>query len=419
MFIFSGIFLNLHAFAQTEFNYDEDAIEPYVLPELLILDDGTKIESVDDWENHRRSEILSHYKNEVYGNIPKLELNPYTVKILEESNSAIGDIAIRKQIALVFKKRDKDLTINILLYLPKNIKSPPIFVGYNFHGNQTTINDQSVILPDTWVHNNSNFGIINNKTTEASRGKRNSRWPIGKIINEGFGIATIYYGDIDPDQNDFSDGIHSFFYEKDQFEPKDNEWGSISAWAWGLSRVLDYLKTDKLLTNSKYISFGHSRLGKTSLWAGALDNRFDMVISNDSGCGGAALFRRKYGETISRINNQFPHWFSKSFRKYNDKEDLLPIDQHMLIALIAPRPVYIASAEDDKWADPKGEYLSGLHATPVYELYDKIGLSDPKFPKTNEPIHNTIGYHVRTGKHDVTNYDWEQFMKFFNKHLSN
>ena len=339
------------------------------------------------------------------------------IKIIEQSDSALDDSAIRQQIAFVFESEGKELTINVLLYLPKGIKFPHVFVGYNAFGNQTTINDPNIILTGSWVRNNTDYGITENRTTEESRGKRNYRWPIKKIIGEGFGIATVYYGDVDPDRNDFSDGIHPLFYDDNQTKPKDSEWGSISAWAWGLSRVMDYFENDDLIGQSKYILFGHSRLGKTSLWAGALDNRFDIVVSNNSGCGGAALFRRKYGETVSIINQNFPHWFTTNFKNYNNKENLLPVDQHMLIALIAPRPVYIASAEGDKWADPKGEYLSGFYATPVYELYGKKGLVDPEFPETNEPIHNTIGYHVRTGKHNITDYDWEQFVRFANKHL--
>jgi hypothetical protein len=413
----SCVFLQISVFAQPEVNYNEDAIEPYVLPEFGISDNGQKVLSTDTWEKTRRAEILNLFKTEVYGIIPDSPLNPPDVITLEQSDAALDNKAIRKQIALVFNNRDRELIVNILLYLPKNTPSPPIFIGYNFYGNHTTVDDDDVILTSAWLPNNEFLGVNNNQATEESRGKRSSRWPMKKIISEGFGVATIYYGDVDPDKNDFTDGIHALFYEEGQQRPEDEQWGAISAWAWGYSKVLDYLKQDDLSRNSRFILFGHSRLGKTSLWAGALDERFDMVISNDSGCGGAALFRRKYGETAAIINENFPHWFNQNFKKYSHNESSLPIDQHMLIALIAPRPVYIASAEDDQWADPKGEYLSGHHASEVYELYGMTGLPDPAMPAISEPIHNTIGYHIRPGKHDVTDYDWEQFMLFARKHL--
>jgi hypothetical protein len=412
----SFLFLNLSVFAQQEVNYNEEAIAPYTLPELLTISNGQKVLSKEEWENKRRAEILTLFKNEVYGIIPDEMLSP-TAKVTEETDAALDNTAIRKQIALVFMNNDLELTINILLYLPKGIASPPIFIGYNFYGNQTTVDDDNVILTSSWLPNNAGLGINNNQATEESRGKRRHRWPIKKIVSEGFGVATIYYGDVDPDKNDFSDGVHALFYEDGQTSPNEEQWGSISGWAWGYSRVLDYLTQDDLSRNSKFILFGHSRLGKTSLWAGALDERFDIVISNDSGCGGAAIFRRKFGETAAIINRNFPHWFNQNFKEYDDESEL-PVDQHMLIALMAPRPVYIASAEDDQWADPKGEYLSGHYASPVYELYGLTGLPDPTMPEISNPVHNAIGYHIRPGKHDVTDYDWEQFMLFARKHLS-
>ena len=359
--------------AQRNVNYDEEKIPSYQLPDLLKLSNGDRVEDVDDWEQKRRPEILQLFKDEVYGSKPNIDLAPTSIEVLE-NNSALDGTAIRKQVAINYERNGKQIRINVLLFLPNDVASPPMFVGYNFYGNQTTMDDHEVILTDAWVRNNEDMGITDNSASEVSRGRRSHRWAIPKIISEGMGIALIYYGDVDPDRDDFSDGVHSLLYEEGRVRPKEGEWGAISAWAWGMSEVLNMLKKDDALEDSKFISFGHSRLGKTSLWAGALDERFDIVISNDSGCGGAALFRRKYGETAAVINKSFPHWFNTNFKKYSGNEDALPIDQHMLIALMAPRPVYIASAEDDRWADPKGEYLSGHHASLVYKLFGKTPL---------------------------------------------
>jgi hypothetical protein len=407
-----GICLSSMLQAQPKVNYDENAIKPYVLPKLLTLENGSEVKSVSDWEQKRRPEILEIYTEQVFGKIPNGTTKSFKVVPLEENKLALGGKAERRQVALVFNNNGKVINANVILYLPNGVVSPPIFIGYNFKGNQTTINDPAVLVSETWL--NINVG----KNTEESRGERTSRWSIERIISSGFGIAMIYYEDIDPDIDDFSDGIHSLFYDYNQTRPDDNEWGSLAGWAWGMSRVVDYLKTDELLGESKLIAFGHSRLGKAALWAGATDNRFDLIISNNSGCGGAAISRRKFGETVSVINARFPHWFNAKFKQYNDKEENLPIDQHMLIALMAPRPVYIASAEEDLWADPYGEYLSGYHASPVYDLYGIKGLSSLEQPEMNKPIfEGAIGYHVRTGGHDVKDFDWEQFIAFARKNL--
>ena len=401
--------------AQVQANYEEEKVPAFALPDPLRNGDGLMINDSNEWVHSRRPELLQLFEREVYGKLPDETLTPdYT---LLENGIALGGKAVRKQIRLTFENNGRRLDLLLLVYLPAGMDKAPVFVGLNFYGNQTITADPAVLLTTSWVPNNKTFGIEANQATETSRGVRISRWPLEKIIDAGYGLATMYYGDIDPDRDDFTDGVHPLFYRDGQTRPDADEWGAIGAWAWGLMRIMDYLQQDSAIDADRIVLMGHSRLGKAALWAGAQDRRYAIVISNDSGCGGAALSRRKFGETVQIINTAFPHWFCSHFKDYNDHENDLPVDQHELIALMAPRPVYIASAQEDQWADPKGEYLSGWYASPVYALFGLQGLESATPPAVNDPVMHDIGYHMRTGGHDVKDYDWEQFINFANHHL--
>lgn len=407
---------NPKAMSQREVNYDESKILPYELPELLMTRSGKKVASKEQWNDARREEILADFSEYVYGKTPE---GPVQVefKVQNTDENALEGLAIKKEILASFRTANGVSEMNILLYLPKNGKGKaPVFLGLNFYGNHTVHEDPSITVTKNWVRNSGDFFIENNQATEASRGARAVRWPVEAIIKRGYGMATIYSGDLDPDYDDgFENGIQPLFYHEGQSRPEADEWGTIGAWAWGLSRAMDYFETDPAVDSDKVAVLGHSRLGKAALWAGAQDTRFGMVISNNSGCGGAALSRRKIGETVEIINTTFPHWFCGNFAGYNGREDALPVDQHMLLALVAPRPVYVASAEEDRWADPKGEFLSLHHSGEVYKLFGHEGL-DENMPKVNAPaIKGKMGYHIRTGKHDITLYDWERYMDFADK----
>ncbi|MCA9080967.1 MAG: acetylxylan esterase [Planctomycetaceae bacterium] len=401
-------------------NYDEALIPKFTLPDPLVCADGTRVTSAEQW-TARRAELLDLFATEMYGKLPACDL---PVKVTRVSDGDIFDgKATRREVDLTVTKGDHQLTMTLLLYIPKSDKPVPAFVGLNFGGNHTVSDDPAITLNPNWMRPGKDERVVDNRATEASRGTAASRWPIDLAIERGYAVGTMYYGDIDPDfDDDFQNGIHPFCYGDGQTKPAADQWGSIAAWAWGLSRILDYLETEPQIDAKHVAVLGHSRLGKTSLWAGAADERFALVISNNSGCGGAALNKRVIGESVHRINTSFPHWFCDNFVKYNSNEAALTFDQHELIALMAPRPVYVASAVEDTWADPKGEYLSCVYADPVYRLLGTDGLGGDapivEPPAIDQPrASGRIGYHIRTGKHDITRYDWEQYLNFADRHF--
>ena len=383
------------------------------LPDPLEKPDGTELTSAWDWPE-QRDHLFDLFETEVYGRAPEA---PDGIKatVIEEGD-AFGGLASRRQVRIELV--DSGPQVDVLLYWPRHHQHPTsFFIGLNFLGNHSISDDPEVFLPSSWMRRHEEFSP-DYRATEAGRGRRASRWPVRTLLEKGYGLVTAYYGDIDPDFDDgFQNGIHAHFAGGEGQEPGDDEWGSIAAWAWGLSRIMDYVETTRDFDATRNVLFGHSRLGKTALWAAAVDPRFLAVISNNSGCGGAALSKRRVGETVEAINTRFPHWFAKNFHRYNGREEELPVDQHQLLALIAPRWLYVASASEDAWADPEGEFQAVLAAAPVFEL-----LGEPPFPATempapDQPIIGGLSYHVRSGPHDVTLWDWERYIEFADLHI--
>jgi pimeloyl-ACP methyl ester carboxylesterase len=369
---------------QSEFNYFEEKVPSYKLPELLTTLQGKKVKNVKMWEKKRRNEILELFRENVYGRIPS---TPYSesFKLVNEDKNAMDGNATLKQVDIMISSEGKSLDIHLTLFVPNNITKP--VPGY--------------LLID-------NRGPEN---TDPTRLLKSEFWPAEEAIARGYAIAVFSNADVDPDNFDeFKNGIHGLL---DRGERRPDSWGTIAAWAWGASRCLDYFETDKDINAKKVAVVGHSRGGKTALWAAAEDQRFAMAVSNESGCGGAALARRKYGETVARINNAFPHWFCSDYKKWANNEDSMPVDMHMLIALIAPRAVYITSASEDLWADPRGSYLSLYHALPVFKLYDKNTNLSEKMPPLNRQVTSgKTAYHIRDGVHNLLLKDWNWFMDF-------
>jgi hypothetical protein len=396
-------------------NYDEGRVPAYTLPDALVARDGSRVASPGQWPA-RRAEILGLFADHVYGRTPKQRV-PVRVGVREKDAVALAGKARRTQVTLHFGPKAGGPFLDLLTYRPAAAPGrAPAFLGLNFGGNHTVSADPGIALARCWIEGGP--GVAGHAATEAARGAASGRWPIEAIVARGYAVATACYGDIDPDFDDgFANGVHPLFRAPGAVAKRaPTDWGSIGAWAWGLSRALDQLETMDGVDGGRVAVIGHSRLGKTALWAAAQDERFWLAVSNDSGEGGAALARRRFGETVKDLNMRFPHWFAEAYRRYDDDVAALPVDQHMLLALIAPRPLYVASATEDLWADPKGEFLSAKAAEPVYRLLGAEGLGADAPPPPDTPIGRTIAYHNRKGKHDVTAWDWERYLDFADRH---
>jgi (4-O-methyl)-D-glucuronate---lignin esterase len=392
---------------QADVLYDEAKVPQYTLPEVLTLRGGQPVRDAKTWTARRRPEILAIYESEVYGKSPAkpTKLN-YEVKSVDKA--AFEGKAVRKIVTVFFSDKPDAPKMDLLLYLPATAKKPvPVILGMSFSGIHTVANDPGVPLAEQWARD------AKQPAAEKTRGASITQWQVDKILAAGYGLATFYYGQVEPDfVGGMKYGIRPLFFKPGESEPAADEWGAIAAWGWASMRAMDYLEKDKDVDAKRVGLFGHSRLGKAAIWAAAQDTRFSFVISNESGEGGAAVSRRDYGERTKDLNARFPHWFDGNFKKYSAREDEMPFDSHMLLSLIAPRGLYVASAEGDQWSDPKGEFLGAANASPVWQLFGKKGIGTTEMPGLHQPVGDNVRYHVRAGKHDVTEYDWEQYLKF-------
>jgi (4-O-methyl)-D-glucuronate---lignin esterase len=383
----------------SDVNYDEARVPHYDLPPLLVTVDGKPVTTPEAWYTERRPEILSLFSNIVYGAVP-VPAHPIQTEfsVLKKDKKFMNGRATRKDVEIKFSNSVGEVKMRVLVFVPNGVKKPvPAFMIHSFDDTRSSKFD---------AHPTKD-GLLKN------------RWPLGDFFDRGYGFVAVYQQDlVRHNEVEFSRGIARLFYRDGQSFPKAHEWGSLSIIAWGAMRAMDYLETDKDIDATRVAIMGHSKMGKAALWTGAQDKRFALTISAQSGCAGAALWRRKSGETLEKMVTRFPYWLCRNAWKFVNQEDDLPVDQHMLLALIAPRPVYVYSGVEDTWADGRGEYLSAYHASEVYRLLGKKGLTREASPPVGEAILDSdVGYHIREGGHSVEPYDWARLLDFADIHL--
>jgi hypothetical protein len=386
------------------------------LPDPLVMFDGTRVTTREQWETKRRPELKALFQHYMYGKQLTDRAATIPVKVLHEDKKAFGGKATLKELAVSVAPRGAP-PVHLLLVVPNDRKGPaPVFVGLNFSGNHALVDDPAVAVPTCWMYP-GHPGVKDNKATEAGRGKEKDVWALEQSVDRGYAVATFYNGDIDPDQKDKREGVRPILSRSEDTD--GDATATIMAWAWGVSRVVDYLVTDKDLDAKRIAVVGHSRLGKTAILAAAFDERIGLAIPHQAGCGGTAPSRQNdpKAESVARINTGFPHWFCDNFKKFNDDPSKLPFDQNCLAALVAPRPLLFSNAVEDQWANPKGQFEVLKAAEPVYKLLGAGGLDATEMPKPGRLIDSTLGYYIRPGIHSMTKDDWKVFLDFADKHL--
>jgi hypothetical protein len=393
-------------------NYDEARVGNYTLPDPLLLANGKPVRDAKTWNEKRRAEIVRLFEENQYGRSPGRP-SAMSFDVFDKGTPALDGKATRRQVTIYFSADKAGPRMDLLVYVPANAAGPvPLLLNLGFSANSSTVNDPGVKVGEVWGRDK--------KKIPAGQGMNFGRVNVARLLDAGFGFATVYYGDIDPDfLGGLPLGVRALYLKPGQTEPAPDEWGSIAAWAWGLSRAMDYLETDKGVDAKRVAIMGVSRLGKTVMWAGAHDPRIALVIASCSGEGGAALSRRNYGETIAHLTEatRYPYQFAANYAKFAARVDQFPVDAHMLVALIAPRPLLLQTGDKDFWSDPKGEFLAAVAAGPVYQLLGKQGLDTDQMPAAGVPVLHTIGYYMHAGGHGTIPSDWDQFLAFMQMHL--
>ena len=393
-------------------NYDESKVGSYTLPDPLKMANGKPVKDAKSWMEKRRPEIVRLFEENQYGRSPGRPAN-MSFDVFDKGTPAFDGKAVRRQVTIYFSSDKAGPKMDLLLYLPAAASKPvPVFLAINFSANSSAVDDPGIKPGEIWRPDKTKV--------PASQGRSFGRLNVVPFLEQGIGVAAFYYGDVDPDfEGGVELGVRKLYLKPGQTAPAPDEWGAISAWAWGLSRAVDYLETDKGVDAKKVAIFGVSRLGKTVMWAGAHDPRIAMVIASCSGEGGAALSRRNYGETIAHLTapGRFPYQFCANYARYAQHVDEFPVDANMLVALIAPRPVMLQTGTTDFWSDPKGEFLAALAATPVFHLFGEKGIETDQMPPPDTPMMNTIGYLEHEGGHGALPKDYDQYRKFMAMHF--